>query len=92
MRTLMLAVVCILAAASAIGQTTNATLSGTVTDTSGALIPGVSIKAANVGPGITSTSLTNEAGAYNFASLQTGNYTITVEIPGFQTQPTSLWV
>ena len=86
MRTLMLAVVCILAAASAIGQTTNATLSGTVTDTSGALIPGVSIKAANVGTGITSTSITNEAGAYNFASLQTGSYTITVEIPGFQTQ------
>jgi hypothetical protein len=68
------------------GQTTNATLSGTVSDTSGALIPGVSIKATNNGTGIVNMTLTNEAGAYNFASLQTGTYTITVELPGFQTQ------
>ena len=83
---MVVAAVCILVAASAIGQTTNATLSGTVNDTSGALIPGVSIKATNIGTGIVSTTLTNEAGAYNFASLQTGTYTITVELAGFQTQ------
>jgi hypothetical protein len=77
--------VCALAI-SAVAQTTNATLSGTVSDASGALIPGVTITVTNTGTGIINTTLTNEAGAYNFASLQTGSYTISVELAGFQTQ------
>jgi hypothetical protein len=67
-------------------QTTNATLGGTVSDPSGALIPGVSITATNTQTGIVTTVLTNESGAYQFASLQTGIYNITAELPGFQTQ------
>ena len=53
-------------------QTSNATLGGTVSDATGALIPGVSVTATNVATGIVTTVLTNEAGAYQFASLQTG--------------------
>lgn len=67
-------------------QTTNATLGGTVTDSSGALIPGVSITATNTQTGIVSKLVTNEAGAYQFASLQTGTYNVRAELPGFQTQ------
>ena len=52
------------------GQTINATLGGTVTDATGALIPGVTITATNLATGIVTTVLTNEAGAYNFASIQ----------------------
>ena len=52
-------------------QTSNATLGGTVSDATGALIPGVSVTATNVATGIVTTVLTNEAGAYQFASLQT---------------------
>ncbi len=70
----------------AFAQTTNATLGGTVSDATGALIPGVSVTATNTGTGIVSTGLTNEAGAYQFASLQTGTYNVTAELPGFQTQ------
>jgi hypothetical protein len=77
---------CLTFCIESIAQTTNATLSGTVSDSSGALIPGVSVKATNTGTGIVNTTITNEAGAYNFASLQTGSYTITVELTGFQTQ------
>src|SRR2546425_7612712 len=65
-------------------QTSNATLGGTVSDASGALIPGVTITATNTGTGIVTTVLSNEAGAYQFASLQTGTYKVKAELPGFQ--------
>ncbi len=70
----------------AFSQTSNATLGGTVSDATGALIPGVSITATNTGTGIVATGISNEAGAYQFASLQTGTYNVTAELPGFQTQ------
>jgi hypothetical protein len=71
---------------SGFAQTTNATLGGTVSDSSGALIPGVAVTATNTQTGIVSTALSNETGAYNFPSLQTGTYKMTAELPGFQTQ------
>jgi len=67
-------------------QTSNATLGGTVSDSSGALLPGVSITATNTGTGIVTTVLANESGAYQFASLQTGTYMVSAELPGFRTQ------
>ena len=67
-------------------QTTNATLGGTVSDASGALIPGVTVTATNTQTGIVTTGITNETGAYNFPSLQTGVYKVTAELVGFQTQ------
>jgi len=67
-------------------QTTNATLGGTVSDASRALIPGVSVTATNTLTGIVTTVITNETGAYQFASLQTGTYKVSAELPGFQTQ------
>src|SRR2546427_830789 len=70
----------------AIAQTSNATVGGTVADATGALIPGVSVTATNVATGIVTTVLTNEAGAYQFASLQTGTYKVVSELSGFQTQ------
>jgi hypothetical protein len=63
----------------------NASVGGTVTDASGALIPGVEVTATNVNTGISTARLTNEAGAYNFASLQPGTYRLTAMLPGFQT-------
>src|SRR5438874_1644377 len=67
-------------------QSTNATLGGTVSDSTRALIPGVSVTATNTQTGIVTTIVTNETGAYQFASLQTGIYKVTAELPGFQTQ------
>src|SRR5438132_4508438 len=81
-----LALPCLFVSAVTFAQTSNATLGGTVADATGALIPGVSIMATNTGTGIVNTALTNDAGAYQFASLQTGTYTVTAELPGFQTQ------
>src|SRR5499426_959202 len=66
-------------------QTSNATVGGTVQDATGAFIPGVSVTATNTGTGIVTTVVSNEAGAYQFASLQPGTYEIKAELPGFQT-------
>ena len=66
-------------------QTSNATVGGTVSDATGALIPGVTVTATNTATGIVTTVISNESGAYQFASLQTGTYKVTAELPGFQT-------
>ena len=77
---------CFAYSGNTLAQTSSATLGGTVSDTTGAYIPGVGITATNTGTGIVSTTITNEAGAYNFPSMQTGTYTLTAELPGFQTR------
>src|SRR2546427_8868297 len=64
----------------------NATLSGTVSDASGALIPGVEVTAKNTGTGVVSTLITNESGTYRFASLQPGSYEASAALTGFQHQ------
>ncbi len=76
---------CLVLASHTFAQTSNATLGGTASDATGALIPGVTITATNTATGSVNTALTNEAGAYQFASLQTGTYKVTAELSGFQT-------
>src|SRR5687767_11109472 len=61
-------------------------ISGTVADPTGALIPGVSITATNTQTGVKTEVISNESGAYNFASIQPGTYKLTAELPGFQTE------
>src|SRR5258706_11887723 len=68
------------------GQAVNATLTGTVVDSSGAVLPGVTITATNNATGVASTILTNEAGAYTIQSLIQGTYTVTADLSGFQKQ------
>src|SRR5262245_20435271 len=64
----------------------SARLGGIVTDTTGALIPSVMITATNTETGISTTTITNESGAYSFPSLQPGRlYTVSASLPGFQT-------
>jgi hypothetical protein len=70
---------------TAFGQATSA-LSGTVQDSTGALIPGVEIKAVNGGTGVETAALSNDAGAYNFAAMPPGTYTVRASLPGFQTR------
>src|SRR5467141_3964309 len=77
---------CVVLATNVLAQTSNATVGGTVADATGALLPGVMITATNVATGIVNSVLSNEAGAYQFASLQTGTYKITADLAGFQTQ------
>jgi len=68
----------------AFGQSTSATVSGTVSDPSGAVLPGVSVTATNNGTAVASSNVTNEAGAYSIPGLLPGAYTVSAELPGFQ--------
>ena len=78
---------CLLAVSVPIfGQSSNASLSGTVTDSSNSLIPGVTITVTNTDTGVVSTGLTNESGIYNSPSLLPGAYTVSASLPGFQTR------
>ena len=63
----------------------NATLSGTVTDSSGAVIPGAAVTATNETTGVAITLVTNESGSYEFTRVPPGIYTLTAEVPGFET-------
>src|SRR5215510_3135832 len=83
--------VCFLFAVNGFAQIgINATLSGTVSDASGALIPGVEVTATQTGTGVATMSLTNESGTYRFPSLQPGPYEVKASLAGFQTQTVRL--
>ena len=74
----------LLFASAVSAQTTEATVSGTVTDPSGAHVVGAAVSASNPATGVTSSTLTNQAGVYVFASLPPGKYRIAAEHPGFR--------
>ncbi|MGB9433091.1 MAG: carboxypeptidase regulatory-like domain-containing protein [Candidatus Acidiferrum sp.] len=61
-----------------------ASISGTVTDPSGAAVAGATVTATNVGTGVAATQQTNSQGFYSFQSLPLGTYTIEVEQKGFK--------
>jgi hypothetical protein len=61
-----------------------ASISGTVTDASGAAVAGATVTATNLDTGIASTQTTNGQGFYSFQSLPLGKYTIDVQQKGFK--------
>src|SRR3989441_10602229 len=65
-------------------QTSTATILGTVKDTSGALIPGVSITVKHTESGLTRTVVSGERGGYNVPLLPVGAYEVTTTMPGFK--------
>jgi hypothetical protein len=86
LRILALALVWLVVSTPLFGQSSNATISGTVADASGALVPGVTITATNNATGVVSTVLSNEAGAYTIPGLLPGRYKVSGSLPGFRTQ------
>jgi len=70
----------------AFSQSSNGTISGTITDPSGAVLPEVTVTATNTGTGVVMTEISNSAGVYNFVSLQPGVYKVDAELKGFQGQ------
>src|SRR5882724_11027270 len=67
-------------------QTSAATILGVVKDTSGALVPGVSITVKHTETGLTRTATSSESGDYNVPLLPVGAYELTTAMPGFKQQ------
>ena len=74
------------AASNAWSQTQLATVSGAITDPSGAVVSGVVVTIVSQGTGLKRSAPTDTAGEYRFAGLPTGTYSLRMEKPGFQSQ------
>ncbi len=61
------------------------TIRGTVSDPSGAVVSGASVKAINQSTQVARSTAANAGGVYVIPNLQVGKYTITASSPGFQT-------
>ena len=68
------------------GVGSSGTVTGTVLDATGAVVPRVSITALETDKGTRYTTTSDSAGAYRFASLPAATYTVTAQISGFDTQ------
>ena len=83
-RFLALTIILLVSAGAAYSQAVNATLLGTVTDSSGAVIPNAKVTATEVTTNSTRTSQTNDSGYYSLLNLPPGSYAVMVEAPGFK--------
>jgi hypothetical protein len=83
-----LLVACMLIPASQIAYAqigTTATITGIVTDRTGAVIPGATVMVTNMGTDIARSTVTLNSGIFVVAELQPGQYTLTLNQPGFKT-------
>ena len=70
---------------SAFGQADTATITGIITDPSGAAVPGATVEAANHATGLKYRENTNATGVYSVTALPIGVYKLSVTHAGFQT-------
>ena len=70
------------------GQVLYGTLTGTVTDASGAVLPGAQVTASEASTGVNRTEATDSSGIYRFEALLPGTYKVTISATGFSTQET----
>jgi len=79
-----LTLLCISLAVPVSAQVNNASLTGLVTDSAGAVVPNASVTVKNKATDLESVATTDSSGYYTFASLPVGAYTVTIELPGFK--------
>ncbi|MBI4456672.1 MAG: TonB-dependent receptor [Acidobacteria bacterium] len=72
-------------ACSVYAQVASGTISGTVKDASGSILPGVTLTIRNVETGVSRTVITDDEGRYRAPELAVGNYDVQAELAGFQT-------
>ncbi len=88
-RVLFIVSILVLSASSGSAQTFRGTILGTVTDTTGAVVPGAKITIRNVDTGLVRTTETQADGSYRMPELPIGTYDVAVEKSDFQTSITS---
>jgi hypothetical protein len=74
----------LVSAGSAVAQEFRATVRGQVLDSSKGALPGATVTVTNTSTNETTTATTNAEGAYTIPFLRPGNYSLTVELAGFQ--------
>src|SRR5690349_122303 len=84
-RVLVIATLIQFSANISFAQVSGATLSGTVTDPSGAAIVAAQVSIANKATGVSRSVVTDSAGLYSAPNLLPGVYDVTVSAPGFST-------
>lgn len=72
-------------AAVCLAQLDTASIVGTVTDASGAVVPGAAVSIQNLGTSATVRLTTDSSGAFAAPSLAVGTYKVTATAPGFKT-------
>jgi hypothetical protein len=84
----LLAVLVLSFPGSAHAQTGAASITGLVTDASGAATPGVTITATNQATNVQYTAISNQAGNYTITNAPIGTYVVKAELTGFKTTST----
>ncbi|MGC2618814.1 MAG: carboxypeptidase-like regulatory domain-containing protein, partial [Acidobacteriaceae bacterium] len=79
----LVAIFVLFAVSTSFAQTSEGTLAGTITDSSGAVIPGAHIVAVGVDTGSKSETISTGAGDFRFPQLSIGRYNVAVTAPGF---------
>jgi hypothetical protein len=74
----------VLGATSAHAQFDSATVSGAIQDSSGAVLPGVSVTLVSVGTGQQRQTVTNDGGLYTFPNVPVGEYRVNASLQGFK--------
>jgi hypothetical protein len=78
------------AAGSLFAQTTSGTVTGSITDTSGAVVPAVTVKVKNMDTGEVRNTASNAEGIFSIPALPPGPYTVDATAPGFQEATSSV--
>src|SRR5579864_6866626 len=84
MRSVFFAVCCFLTAVSLVAQSDRGTITGTVSDPAGAVVPNAPIQARNVETGVVYDSASSTTGNYTIPQLPVGTYEVTVTVSGFK--------
>jgi len=69
-----------------LGQTSRGTITGTVTDSTGALVSKATVKITETNTNVSRQTTTNEVGIYRFDAVDLGVYTVSVSASGFATE------
>lgn len=83
-RALSITLLCVLASAVALAQSTGGRIVGRVSDPTGASVPGATITLTNEATGVNSTNTSDANGDFSFLQMPVGTYTVTVDRSGFK--------
>ena len=83
MKVTTITALCVLLAASAFAQSDRGTITGTVTDQDGGVVPGAAVVAVNTDNGAKYETVTTTTGNYTLAEVPVGIYNLSVELTGF---------